>query len=313
MAHADAPLDQLPDWCARCLGSPPAEVLFRTGHLSMVVGVRLSDGREVVVKARPPAERIASCLRVQAHLAAGGYPAPRPIAGPAPFGQSTATAEDHMPAGSPLAANTPEQIIACARALADLVAAAPAAADVPSLDPPPWAWPQHPGPGVWPAPDDLDGDLNGRPGPVPGWLDDLGRRIRRRLGHRAGPLGVGHVDWEAQNLRWDGDGRLVAVHDWDSAATQTEPVIAGLAAAVHTATGLPGTEATTAQAAQFLDAYQHARRNAFDPDELRDAWAAGLCVRAFNTAKDTFRPTGASDSLALLATHADERRHLAGL
>ena len=46
-------------WCRRWLGAEPVAVLFRAGYLSEVTGLRLADGREVVVKARPPAARMA--------------------------------------------------------------------------------------------------------------------------------------------------------------------------------------------------------------------------------------------------------------
>ena len=45
-------------WCRRWLGAEPVEVLFRAGYLSAVTGLRLADGRRVLVKARRPAERL---------------------------------------------------------------------------------------------------------------------------------------------------------------------------------------------------------------------------------------------------------------
>jgi hypothetical protein len=56
-------------WCLRRLGAEPAEVLFRAGYLSEVTGLRLADGRAVVLKARPPAPRLRGCVAVQAALA----------------------------------------------------------------------------------------------------------------------------------------------------------------------------------------------------------------------------------------------------
>jgi hypothetical protein len=43
-------------WCARWLGAKPISLLFEVARLSLVTGLRLADGREVVIKARPPAE-----------------------------------------------------------------------------------------------------------------------------------------------------------------------------------------------------------------------------------------------------------------
>ncbi|HEX5295543.1 MAG TPA: hypothetical protein VFW50_00920 [Streptosporangiaceae bacterium] len=42
----------LDEWCREHLGGPVAERVFTTGHLSAVYGLRLADGREVVLKVR---------------------------------------------------------------------------------------------------------------------------------------------------------------------------------------------------------------------------------------------------------------------
>ena len=70
--------DFLADWCVRCLGAGPVRVLFRSGHLSEVIGTELADGRRVVVKARPAEPRIAACVAVQRQLARAGFPCPAP-------------------------------------------------------------------------------------------------------------------------------------------------------------------------------------------------------------------------------------------
>lgn len=80
-------------WCELHLGSPAVEELFRDGHLARVVGVRLADGREVVVKIRPAAPRVRGCTQVQRRLYQSGYPCPQPLAGPVPFGEYEANAE----------------------------------------------------------------------------------------------------------------------------------------------------------------------------------------------------------------------------
>ena len=43
-------VDALAVWCRRWLAAPPAAELFEAGYLSTVKGLRLADGREVVVK-----------------------------------------------------------------------------------------------------------------------------------------------------------------------------------------------------------------------------------------------------------------------
>src|SRR5258708_37215530 len=138
------------DWCARWLGAEPDRVLFRKGHLSAVVGLRLRDGRPVVLKVRPPAGRIAGCVAVQRHLFAHGFPCPEPLAGPAPLGDATATAEALVPGGRMLE-RAGDAHAALAALLADLVRLAPSPAGVPSLEPaPPWVGWAHGGPGTLP-------------------------------------------------------------------------------------------------------------------------------------------------------------------
>jgi hypothetical protein len=61
-----------------------AQTLFVRGNLSAAYGLRLKDGREVVVKLRPAAVRLAGCTAVQRHLWRAGFPCPEPIAGPLP-------------------------------------------------------------------------------------------------------------------------------------------------------------------------------------------------------------------------------------
>jgi hypothetical protein len=51
-AHAIDPA-RLAQWCMEHLGSPPAVEIFKSGYLSAVIGLRLADDREVVVKVRP--------------------------------------------------------------------------------------------------------------------------------------------------------------------------------------------------------------------------------------------------------------------
>jgi hypothetical protein len=59
-------MDALAVWCGRWLGAPPAAELFEAGYLSRVKGLRLADGREVVVvvKVRSRASRLGGCAVV---------------------------------------------------------------------------------------------------------------------------------------------------------------------------------------------------------------------------------------------------------
>jgi hypothetical protein len=299
---------ELAGWCRRWLGGEPVEVLFRAGYLSAVTGLRLGDGREVVVKARPAAARLAGCVAVQAALAGAGFPCPWPLAGPAPLGRLAATAEE-LVAGGELLDPGPAAAGRFAGLLAELVRLAPDPASVPTLAPsPPWAAWDHAHPGLWPPPDDREGDLNDHPGPA--WLDRVAAGARERLAGLGLPPVVGHADWESQNLRWVG-GRALVVHDWDSAVAEPEAVVAGLASAVWPAAGGPDEAATVEQSEQFLDAYAQARGRPWTAAEATACWAAGLWVRAFNAKKQ--RLDGGGPQLDRLAAEAPERSARAGI
>jgi Ser/Thr protein kinase RdoA (MazF antagonist) len=294
--------------CRRWLGAEPEAVLFRAGYLSEVTGLRLADGREVVIKARPPAPRLRGCLAVQAALAAAGLPCLQPLAGPAPLGRLAATAEELVPGGD-LLAQGPDAAGRFARLLTELVRLAPDPAALPSLRPsPPWAAWDHDRPGLWPPPDDREGNLDDHPGPA--WLDRVAAAVRARLRALGLPSVVGHADRESQNIRWRG-GRPLAVHDWDSAVAQPEAVVAGLAAAIWPRAGGPGEEATVEQTEQFLAAYEEARGRPWTAAERRACWAAGLWVRAFNAKKE--RLAGGGPQLERLAAEVEERAAWAGL
>ena len=293
---------EIAGWCGRHLGSEPSEVLFTMGHLSSVTGLVLRDGRQVVLKLRPMAYRLEACAAVHRRLFEAGCPCPQPLAGPAPLGGYAADAELLVPGGD-LIVDSPTPAAAHARVLAELIKLAPRAAEIGTLAPaPPWtAW-NHAYPGIWPPADDRLDDLNCEPS----WLDDVARDVRARLAGVDGPDVVGHGDFEAQNLRWQGDTPL-AVHDWDSVISAPEPIVVGLAAAVWPA-GITAASATVDETAAFLDAYQAARGAAWSAGEVGAAWAAGLWVLAFNAKKASF------DGYATLdPAEADERLHRAGV
>jgi hypothetical protein len=277
---------RLDRWCLEQLGSPPAAELFRSGNLSAVIGLRLADGREVVVKVRPDSPRIAACVDVQRRMFQAGYPCPRPLTGAVPFDGDgdgdgdgyVATAEAYVPGGAVLP-SADHPATGFADAFARLIRLAPRPAEVSTLDPAPsWANWNHTGDGPWPCPEDLDVDLNGVPGAE--WIDDVGRQARDLLRAGAAEGVIGHCDWLAGNLRWSGDALLV-VHDWDSVTVDSEAVLVGFAAALYSTVSADDL-ATIEETARFLDAYRRARGEEFSAGELRRAWAAGVWTRAYD-------------------------------
>jgi Ser/Thr protein kinase RdoA (MazF antagonist) len=289
-------------WCEVHLGSPAAGELFRTGHLACVIGARLADGREVVVKVRPAAPRTVACIEVQRRLFESGYPCPRPLAGPAPLGEYEATAESYV-SGEVMLPASGRAAEPFAAALARLVALAPSPEEVPSLAPnPPWtAW-NHDQGGLWPWPDDLvDLDLNEVDGP--GWIEAAGQAARQRLREGDDRAVIGHGDWFTDNLRWRGN-RLLVAYDWDSLIADSEPVIAGLAAAIYPAL------ATVTETRDFLAAYAAGRGGSFSPGELERCWAAGVWTRAFDAKK---QHAAGHPVISLTQGEAHERLRRAGL
>ena len=296
------------DWCERSLGAGVADVLFRSGYLSQVIGAELTDGRPVVVKVRPFEPRIAGCVAVQARLAATGFPCPLPLAGPVTVGGFAITAETYMPGGEHL----PREYGAAPSAglLARLVASAPGVSVVPSLAPsPPWAGWDHPGARLWPDRDDEGGDLNQSPGPD--WVDRAAGQVRTLLSTCRDLLRVGHGDWESQNMRWAGE-RVVAVHDWDSVIAQPEVAIAGLASAVWPVGREYGQAATVEQSADFITCYQAAAGARWTGPQVQQAWAAGLWVLLSDAKKEAVK-NGGGPRLGQLVGEIDDRLTLAGL
>jgi hypothetical protein len=300
-------MDALAVWCRRWLGAPPAAELFEAGYLSTVKGLRLADGREVVVKVRPPGSRLNGCAVVHRALWTAGYPCPEPLVDLQPLGGYAATAEtlvldvDDPPPNSELAALS-------AAALARLVQLAPDPGSVPSLAPSPsYAGWDHTEPGLWPTPEDRDVDLNAHPQPQ--WLARVAAAVRDHLrGYRGDPV-IGHGDWHPENLRWQGP-RLIAVHDWDSVICQPEPAIAGLAAASFLGIGGPPGMAAVEDSAAFLDAYQQARGRQWTSRDYAACWAAGLWQRAFDAKTRSLD----GDPEQILSRHeARARLRLAGL
>jgi Phosphotransferase enzyme family len=298
----------LADWCRRYLGAPLERVLFRSGFVSDVVGVKLSSGPRAVVKARPFQSRVAGCLEVQAALARVGFPCPRPLTVVTRVGDLAVTAEEEVPGGTPLLMEG--GAARSAALLARLIKSAPAPSTVPDLKPsPPWAGWDHTGPRLWPDLDEHGCDLNETPGL--GWIDDAARGVRERLATARGRLCIGHGDWESQNIRWTGAEPFV-VHDWDSVIAQPETAIVGLAAAVWPREEKADQLASVAQTAEFISSFQRLTGQTWDASEIQDAWAAGLWVRLFDAKQEAAAGDG-GPQLELLATEIDERLDRAGL
>ncbi|MGH3343144.1 MAG: phosphotransferase [Carbonactinosporaceae bacterium] len=275
------PLDDLPDWlpawCVDHLGGEPAEVLFQLQQVSMVFGLRLAGGTDVVVKARADDGRAVSCVAVQARLVERGFPCARPLTPVVGVGSLAVHAEEFRPGGEVLHGDSPDVAVRCAEVFARLMAELAGVTVEPPLPNPPWVRWDHADSGGWPAIDFLDGRDRRA---VPAYVVDAAMRARRRLLAADLPCVLGHADFEAQNLRWQGR-ELRAVHDWDSLAWQPEAALAGAASGAFASAG-PPTLAPIESSEAFLVAYQDIRGHCFTAVELQIAWAASLWMAAYN-------------------------------
>lgn len=258
-------------WCRAFLGVESAGALFIGGYLSEVVGVRLADGREVVVKRRADdSGRARICLAGQRLLAEQGFPCPMPLTDVTYQSGFAVHAEELIADGEVETEDTPEAAERSAVLLADLMDRLAAFNLDPPLPNPEWVrWDSLP-----------ERQATSK---APTWIEDTSWRVRAKLSECRLPPVLGHADWEAQNLRWF-QGKPVVVHDWDSLAWLPEAVLAGSAAGVFASHDTP-TLAPVESSAAFLDAYQRARGGRFSPYEHEVAWAASIVV-ALNNVRD---------------------------
>jgi hypothetical protein len=141
-------------WCGRRLGVPVETVLFEVSQLSRVLGVRLVDRREVVIKARPWQDRVLACWAVQRSLADRGFPCPHCLLDPEDLGGYVVTAEEYRPGGEQLTARADSAELVAAL-LARLVGQTPHLTGLEALigASPPWVGWDHPGAELWPVRD----------------------------------------------------------------------------------------------------------------------------------------------------------------
>jgi hypothetical protein len=246
-------------------------VLFCVSHLSEVVGVRLADGREVVVKRRvDESGRAGRCVTAQRLLAEQGFPCPMPLTDVIVSDGVAVHAERFVGGGELETKDTLEAAARSGWLLADLVRRLAALDLDPPLPNPEWV--------RW------DAMLEREPAvAVPAWIEDATRRVQAKLAGCDLPPVLGHADWEAQNMRWR-HGKAHVVHDWDSLAWLPEAAIAGSAAGIfasHGRTALAPLESSEA----FLHAYESERGGRFSPYEREIAWAASIW-EALHDARD---------------------------
>jgi Ser/Thr protein kinase RdoA (MazF antagonist) len=301
----------LQSWCRQHLGAPPADVLMDEPP---VTGLRLDDGREVLVKARPDQNgRAATCIEVQRVLAGQGFPCPSPLTGMTVHEGLAVHAEEWSPGGEVRTGDDPatarDFAVLLARMVelaADLEVGGPAPGAVTApLPNPEWLRWDHDDDGPWPAVPYYDNQPRVA---LPDVVEDAAHRLRERLSVVYLPRILGHGDWESQNLRWHGDTPAV-VYDWDSVAWLPEAAIVGSACGAFASWGRP-TLAPLASSEAFLRAYQEVRRP-FDDQEIEVAWATSLWLALHNARGEAIHDMS---PLAITAVReqAADRLRLAG-
>src|SRR5688500_1192287 len=96
----EAIVEAVDAFCREHLDAGVAGYLFCVSSVGSAHGIRLADGRDVVLKVRPPAaenpylhmdQRTLGCVvAVMRWLHQGGYPCAEPLAGPLPLGRGLA-------------------------------------------------------------------------------------------------------------------------------------------------------------------------------------------------------------------------------
>jgi hypothetical protein len=266
----------LDDFCRAQLDAGIAHALFYRSSIGAVAGVQLHDGRRVVVKAHQPDRsrtRLEEIVRLQNHLAAHGGLAPRVVAGPAPLGRGLALAEELVERGTAPDAHQP----AMRRALAVSFHAVIGALDpfVAASSLPSQLLPASSASRLWPTPHSRLFDFEAtRAGAAD--IDALATAARDRMAP-AGRIVLGHGDWRAEHVRFEGE-RAVVAYDWDSLCTEREPALVGITAHAFCAdwSRQDYVQAPTVDEARaFVADYEHARGAPLDREERR------LCGAAF--------------------------------
>lgn len=253
-------------------------ITFTAGDIGAVFGLRLRDGRDVVLKALQPGANIRRARTVvdcQNRLAAEGFPAPEALDGPSVTEGVVAVVERHVASDSTGNPHEPRSRATMVAALArqiDLLRGIDGTALISGR--PPWAnWES----GAWPAEHDPIFDFSQ---PVPGfeWLDEMANAAAaelRSLGDL--PAVVGHSDWVWQNVCVRG-AEFVAGYDWDSLIFAQECAVVGLVAGSFTqGSPVPPHDPTNEEIAAFIDEYR-----AFGTAERNGAHAAAIWVRCYN-------------------------------
>jgi hypothetical protein len=269
----------------RYLGTGVAALDFTRIDTGIIFGVTLTDGRPAVVRFYPPGvdgAYLRAVHEVKDHLAAQGFPAPRPLLEPVPFGVGLASVEGRLHEPTPADPHDPATQRALAHGLALLVQLAEPLAHHPELagrgplgSPAPGSvFPLMPG-----APFDFAATSSGAE-----WIEEVGERAKLVLD--AAPVTapvVGHFAWRLENVGVS-EGRIHAVFDWEQIGAAPEAVVIGSAAHQFTIDGRSTRPhvPTAEEIQQFVADYESARSAPLATAERVAARAAYVFCTAYS-------------------------------
>lgn len=269
-------------FCRDALDSGVRQTLFTRTSVGAVFGLELEDGRRVVLKAHQPRQRV-EFLRVvfetQSHLANQGFPCPRPVIPPTPIGNGFASVEELVEEGFFADAHQPFIREAIARALARLIELTRPFGKRPALRE---SWSLWDADGLWPPTAhspifDFTATAMGAE-----WIDELASEAKALIPDGGEELIV-HSDWSGKHFRFNGDGNITVVYDWDSLGLRTEAQALGIAAATFTSNlelevfYAPAPDEVTA----FIEDYSAARSTPLSTNELLAAQAVAAYLMAY--------------------------------
>lgn len=293
-------------FCQQELGAAVADVLFYESSIGAVCGMRLQDGRRVVVKVHQPShtlEFLQAVVHVQRYLLARGYPCTKPLLDPRPIAHGLATTEELVDEGEYRQAHDPEVRRTMAEMLAWLIQLMRTPEAIPGVRPALFDR-RLPAGVIWPVPHSKLFDFEASATRAE-WIDEIARQAQEIKLRGAGQLVLGHTDWGVKHFRFL-DGNVRVIYDWDSLTYEKEPNIVGHASAYFTYTEffgesrLPGDE----EAQAFIAGYEAARCRPFTYEEQQALNAAKIyslaysarCEHALHPDETTF-PEGSSRSL----------------
>jgi hypothetical protein len=264
------------EFCCHELRSAADQTLFYQSSIGAVAGLRLRDGRSVVVKAHQPNwtfKRLEEVAHLQSKVATDLELAPQVLAGPAPLGNGFAIVEQYIDRGS--IRNGHESAIRRALAISlHAVVEYLTPFTLGSVLPPSLLTSPCPDK-LWPQPHsklfDFDTTHEGAE-----YIEELAAAARTRM-VPAGREVIGHSDWRSEHVRFDGD-RLVLGFDWDSLCRVREPALVGTTAHAFCADWSRADIAqspTLDEARAFVCEYEAAACKKFSQDER------ALCGAAF--------------------------------